>query len=762
MRRQTLQTSLGLAMGVIGLAAAIDGRAGAAPMSWIATGTDHSCAVRAGGVQCWGGNDYGQLGDGTSVQRTYPVYVHGLPALGQAIAVAAGFRHSCAVVDGGLKCWGDNEDGQLGVAGLESSNEPVEVFPPRSGVTDVIAGSRHTCAIVNTALQCWGSNVFGQVGSGDIDPVLPEPVVVIAGGVGAAAGGAWHTCAIVDGALKCWGRNDLGQLGIGSDDPMPQPEDVALDGFVTDVAAAAAHTCAVVDQERVFCWGNNVTSQLGNGNFTSSNVPVQVQNLGGSGFMAAVAAGGDDNIGHSCALIGDEPYCWGANTQGQLGNGSLSDSSIPVSSGLSGVFDIAANYHHTCVTNMAGDTVRCAGNDSNGQIGDHGAPTYVMVPTSSMPLGGFETIAGGNAHGCGIRNGDAYCWGENRYGQLGRGDLIADAWPAVVESSVMPGAFEGVGVGDRHSCAVLMGGNVQCWGGNDHGQLGDGTTTQHALPIEVSVSGATQIAAGTAHTCTVLSSGGVRCWGLGSSGQLGHDALADSSTPLSVLMPLGQFHVELSDATQVTAGTAHSCATTSSGVRCWGSNSQGQLGIGNTTDSDIAVLVEGVSQLVEKVVAGSAFTCALEDGTVSCWGDNSNGQLGNGVGQGNELVPTSVLVGPQDTLVGASAITAGQRHACAVVNGGVSCWGDNGYAQIGEGDKEGEFPYATSTLAPGLGITGIAAGAFHTCAWSGVLTWCWGYGQGGRMGNGSLGYSPHFVIADSLFVSGVDEIYEDN
>jgi len=196
--------------------------------SAIAGGNAHTCAVVSGGVQCWGKNDRGQLGDGSSVTQSFQrVVVAGLAAVQ---AVTAGGAHSCAIAGGGARCWGANDRGELGNAtpqnpGPPDSHVPVAVTNLASGLQAIAAGDQHTCAIVNGSARCWGANDFGQIGNadpGNQDASSPVGVAGLTGGVQAIAAGGSHSCAIVNGSARCWGFNGLGALGNATQDN-PQP-----------------------------------------------------------------------------------------------------------------------------------------------------------------------------------------------------------------------------------------------------------------------------------------------------------------------------------------------------------------------------------------------------------------------------------------------------------------------------------------------------------------------------------------------------------
>ncbi len=229
----------------------------------IAVGDLHTCALINGGVQCWGYNVYGQLGNNSTTDSPIPVPVSGLTSGVQA--VTAGGSHSCALVNGGVQCWGFNTFGQLGNNSGTNSHVPAPVSGLTSGVQDITAGGSHSCALVNGGVQCWGSNTHGQLGNNSgTDSHVPVPVSGLASGVQAIAGGTFYTCALVNGGVQCWGCNNQGELGNGSTTESPVPVPVSgLTSGAKAIAAGDEHTCALKDGG-VQCWGWNTDGQLGN------------------------------------------------------------------------------------------------------------------------------------------------------------------------------------------------------------------------------------------------------------------------------------------------------------------------------------------------------------------------------------------------------------------------------------------------------------------------------------------------------------------
>ena len=301
----------------------------------ISTGYYYTCALLStGAVKCWGSNLYGQLGDGSAANataRTTPVDV---PDLGSGVtAIAAGERHTCAVLNtGAVKCWGNNDNGQLGDGSNTASLTPVSVPTLSSGVTAIAAGRYHACAVLNTgAVKCWGWNLYGQLGDGSTRQSLtPVSVPSLSSGVTAIAAGERHTCALLStGAVKCWGYNSNGQLGDGSAasvTPRTTPVSVStLSSGVTAISTGSYHTCALLSTGAAKCWGANSSGRLGDGSNTASLTPVSVSTL--STGVIAIAAG----EAHTCAVLNTGAVkCWGYNVSGQLGDGSTTQSFTPV------------------------------------------------------------------------------------------------------------------------------------------------------------------------------------------------------------------------------------------------------------------------------------------------------------------------------------------------------------------------------------------------------------------------------------------------
>jgi len=381
------------------------------------------------------------------------------------------------------------------------------------------------------------------------------------------------------------------------------------------ISAGTHHGCASTFGSQAYCWGRNDGGMLGNGNGTgtASAIPVPVSTAGTplAGKVIQQIMAGDN---HSCALTTDgQMACWGWNEFGQLGDGTNTDRDTPVSVNTAG-------------TPLAGKTIR-----------------QVMVA-------GYYTCAVST-------DGQAACWGWNQHGQLGDGTTTNRNIPVAISTAGTPLAGKAIRQisGGGYTCAITTDGQAACWGENSFGRLGNGTTTDSMTPVPVSTAGTPlagkaiqQITTGNDYSCAITTDGQAACWGHNDGGQLGDGTTSDRTTPVAVSTagtPLAGKTLQ-----QITAGHYHTCARTTDGQAvCWGWNGSGQLGDGTTAYRIVPVPVSTAGtplagKTIQQISAGFEYTCALAtDGQAACWGENGNGKLGDGTWDINHYTPVAVF-----------------------------------------------------------------------------------------------------------------------
>jgi alpha-tubulin suppressor-like RCC1 family protein len=680
-----------------------------------------SCALLStGGVKCWGHGGYGELGHGSTASSWTPVNVVGLAS---GVTKIAGFEiHMCAVTSaGGVKCWGHGEHGRLGDGGFVSRSSPADVLGIGAPVVDIALGVYSTCVITGSGgAKCWGHGGHAEQGNGsNATNGTAVDVTGLASGYVSIAGGESHYCATnFAGAVRCWGRNDFGQLGDGTGNW--RNISVAPSGFADGVKSMTAgryHTCALFRNGTVKCTGRNSESQLGDKTtshrlspvitagaitsihtlldteigalavpsalkinsapfvvtaptlsraaditYTSSNPAVAtidqstrtvtIVGRGSAMIMASVEATSTHSgarssamvniaeheisvvttgLSHTCGItVAGGAKCWGYNDYGQLGNNTNARSYVlgDVVGLTSGVAEIEPGVWHTCAVTTAGG-VKCWGRGDYGQLGENSTRTvYTPVDVSGLTSGVID-IASGYLHSCAVTaGGGVKCWGDNQNGQIGDGTTTRRHIPTDV-IGLSSGAVA-VAVSHHTSCALLASGGVKCWGYNDHGAVGDGTSTTRLSPRWVSgmSTGVAAISGGVYHFCAVTTLGAAKCWGLNDQGQIGDGSVSRRYAPADV--------TGLSSGiSKISAGVNHSCAlTTAGGVKCWGYNNEGQLGDNTRTRRLTSVDVTGLTSGVAHIASDhSNSTCAITvDNTVKCWGYNAWGQLGNASG----------------------------------------------------------------------------------------------------------------------------------
>jgi alpha-tubulin suppressor-like RCC1 family protein len=687
---------------------------------------NHSLALLADGtVWSWGVNDEGQLGSlsgtdtcpvGSGQCRTSPAIVPGIPTVK---AVAAGGAHSIALgSDGTVWAWGDNSLGESGgtACALTILCQPVQV-PGLSTIVAIAAGRDFSLALKSDGtVWAWGSNYDGRLGAHtsqlcvDGFPCSATPLEVLGpggtnlpmSGITMIAAGAGHSLALRgDGTVLAWGSNAEGQLGDGTNTGgmnarcvgAPSCSGAGLLSGVTNIAGGASYSLALMVDGSVWSWGLNVDGELSDGTFSSRLSPVQV--LGADGpiqSIAGLSAGGSHGIAYTLPILTASPS---TITLGGSLVVTWDDVSGATPSDFIGLFPRGAPS-----TGIVGTPFATAG-ATDGQFS-------FVLPMGTV--GGLYELRLYSNNGMFLRAtsnpitvvaGQTAAWGNNQHGQLGDGSTTNRPVAIPVQGFGAPAA---ISASWKHSVALNGDGTVWVWGDNGWGQFGQTSPASSTTPVQVKGIGGrvVGIAKGiTGHVLAVLSDGSVWGWGRAVSGELG--SLGGSSCGGVQCQPTPAQVPGIDSVVAIAAGDLHNLALKSDGtVWAWGFNLWGQVGTGcNQEICPQPVQVPGLSHVVA-ISAGSLFSLAVKaDGTVWAWGSNRNGELGYSTAT--------------TTCLGSNPPT----YTCSAVPGQVQ-------ADLGHG---------ASAMT---GITAISAGLAHSLALQADGTVLgWGYNFHGQLGNGN-------------------------
>lgn len=606
---------------------------GLSDIKYVSTGFADSFAIaQNGNLYSWGENTYGKLGNGSYTQQNTPLLVSGLSDL---LMVSGGYNHSIALKnDGTVWTWGNNDN--------INKSTPVQI-KDLSGIKVIRSGYDSTMALKNDGtLYGWGDNFFGQLGNGTLPfngQNVPAKVQNSTNVKSFAVGGTNSIIIKNDGTVWVSGGNSNGQMGNGTSiDGSCQVTPVQVPSLTNVIAAANCYSTNLVlkSDGSMWSWGANTYGQIGDGTSVINALPVKNNSISG---IKQVAAGGE----FSMSLKNDGTvWNWGNNTSAQLGLGSIGNYSYTpeMIQNLTDVKKIAAGFDIGVALKNDG-TVWGWGSGNSGEFGD-GNYYVERSPIQVKGLAGIKDIAAGMGFILALKDdGTVWSLGYNIHGMLGDGTTVNKDKPVQVKNLTN---VKKIYAKEWNGAALKEDGTVWTWGDNGSGQIGNGSaasyTIYQTIPVQVSnLNGIIDFSLGDTFALAVKSNGSVWSWGNNSSGEMGNGTISyhGQTSPLQVMA--------LSGIKSVSGGDAYCAATKGDGtIYSWGQNDCGQLGDGTTFDKATPTLVKGVTDMNSVTSGGQGrHNIALKnDGTIYTWGNNSYGQLGfNAL---NRLTPTKVGV----------------------------------------------------------------------------------------------------------------------
>jgi len=591
----------------------------------VAMGAEHACYFDTDAVRlyCFGDNTRGQLGDGTTETRTGPVRVDADALVTPVRAQVAGARHTCAIVGEGwseVQCWGDNRLDQAGAPSPSLATRPITVDHDFDApVAALAAGDAFTCALSDGSVVCWGDDDAGQLGAPPAETDgSPHQVAGISDATAIAAGGR-HACALLtDGRVLCWGADDDAQLG-GGDGPTGLPVEVRYDAALAQRPACDEPGAPIEDTS---CRQCGPDARVAGCAFGCDD--------GDCRAPERLAAGGDHGC---ALLTSGSAVCWGSNAFGQLASPPEAGEDVrgPTPVPLPALRAIDAGRSHTCAVTTGG-RVYCWGRAENGQLGVSTAAPYRSTPSEVPQVSGATHVVTRRDRTCVATDGPGlYCWGDELF--LGDdGSVDFEDSPDPVQPVGM-GTVHALVMGAQHACALAERDSagdtrdVFCWGESDRGQLGpEATARATAKPIPGLSSPTLTLLAATSWSTCAWDGTHLYCWGYPEDGTLGPAAFAnpDRAQPVDLAGYLD------GPVTALAGGQRHFCAAQANGrVRCWGAGAEGELGLVELPAIEATpTVVPGLEGVVD-LAAGRGHTCARDEaGLVLCWGADPAGQLG--------------------------------------------------------------------------------------------------------------------------------------
>ncbi|MDR2713747.1 MAG: InlB B-repeat-containing protein [Clostridiales bacterium] len=579
----------------------------------VSAGDSHTVAIKAdGSLWAWGDNEHGELGNGNTFSSIYPLQI----GTGKDWVIAvAGWQSTAAIkADGSLWVWGHNLSEESGIVQYINRHTPYKVM---DDVEDVSLGLNHTLVQKRDgSLWSWGDNGYGKLGNGTyLASGIPQRIGTENDWAAAFTGKEFSIAIKTDGSLWSWGDNRFWQLGHGFEEYTSCPIPVRVGTELDWIAASGGdyHTIAYKTDGSLWAWGNNGSSQLGDGTTEIRGFPAKIMPQGSIiSFTPFAVTDGRIAAGEAHAMAvkeDDSLWAWGLNTYGRLGDGSTTQRNLPVKIMDNVAKTAAGNNHSAAIKNDC--SLWTWGYNNNGQLGD-GTTSQKTVPVKIME-DVTEIDCGGSFSAAIQTDGSLWTWGSNTNGRLGDGSTAQKTRPVKIMVDVKT-----VACGTAHAAAVKNDGSLWTWGLNTNGRLGDGTSTQRTSPVKI-MDGVNEVACGDAHTIALKDDGSLWAWGLNTYGRLGDGTTTQRTLPVKIM----------NDVAQIKAGSAHTIALKTDGsVWTWGYNNNGQLGDGSTSQKISPVKIMDNMKMIG---AGSAMNIAVKiDGSLWTWGSNTNGRLGDG------------------------------------------------------------------------------------------------------------------------------------
>ncbi|MCB9091331.1 MAG: putative Ig domain-containing protein [Halobacteriovoraceae bacterium] len=717
----------------------------------ISSGEYIGCTIKNNGeLYCYGRNEnpysVGSTPTDSMVPAPTQVDMSAHPESNDFTEVSVGLDHICALHSGGkIFCWGEAFSGQLGNNSTTDQVTPVEIdmssYTETNNFIKVAAGGSISCGIhSNGKAFCWGYDFYGQLGSNKVAAGNKSliPLEVDTSGLSIAndfvniALNGSVACGIHSNSkLYCWGFNSYSQVGDNSNTHRYTPTEVdmsfaGLANAFIDVSIANNSTCAIHATKKVFCWGADLYGGLGNGAGTSTpfKYPIEIDMSGTAdpNSFRILATGNTIENNHCAINSNGKAYCWGENNNYQMGCPTCTTAE-PAPKEVS--------FTHLVIANDVLHITRS---------------TYSMCLIHS--------------------NTNQYCAGLNIFGKFGDGlyagekrmqEIDMSAHAETNDFSELSGLADTSGSPKARVSAIHTSGKLFIWGSNGANINVSGQASYTAAmptPTQlVDMSGFAltndfiKTSNSHSHVCAIHSSGRMFCWGQGTLGQLGDGLSANSETPVEIDMSA---HAEINDFIDVATSGSTTCGVHSGGkIFCWGTENYGQLGQGGATSETSATPVEiDMTVPVEsndfiKVIAGYNINCGIHSGgKLFCWGRGYNYQLGNGstATQGSPVeVDPSGLALTNDFI----AASSNGYTTCGIHSGGkLLCWGRGSFGKVGDGATSANTAPAEvdmSAHADTNNFIAVSVGEDHTCGINvSNKVYCWGSNSNGQLGDNSL------------------------